>query len=141
MEFADDIDSHTRDGLYAICVGYIVDDAIILANDTYHMKLYLASGGTDPITKPYFINNACNAGNLEMAKLLIKYKVDISAGNYYGLLLASAKGHIDIVKLLLDHGADPVKYGNSLLIQAIRGNHREIAKLLFDHWLAGSNAK
>jgi hypothetical protein len=80
--------------------------------------------------------NACEKGDLEKVKLLLKEGADINTKNKYGwtpLMIACEKDNKEMVKLLLEKGAD-VKAkninGKSALVIAYYYGHQEIVKLL-----------
>lgn len=67
----------------------------------------------DGVTALYI---ACEAGNIELAKLLISRGADVSllvSWQRTPLYAANKGGHADIVKLLLDNGADPNQVAKS----------------------------
>ncbi|RWA66089.1 MAG: c-type cytochrome [Mesorhizobium sp.] len=67
----------------------------------------------DGVTALYI---ACEGGNVELARLLIKRGADVSlpvSWQRTPLYAANKGGHADIVKLLLDNGADPNQVAKS----------------------------
>ena len=79
---------------------------------------------------------AVNKENLEIVKLLIKYKADVNwkdGFNTSALMYAAAKGNKDIVIFLLDHGADINAndgHGNTVLSSAKESNKKELVALI-----------
>lgn len=79
--------------------------------------------------------------NIQIAKLLIQYGVDINKPDYFGntpLHFASKFGCDSIIKLLLEHGADINKVnisGRTPLAIAIIAGQNNIVKILLEHYI------
>jgi ankyrin repeat protein len=95
--------------------------------------------GRSPATmssKP--IGIACQNGDLEMVKLLVKYRVKVDtprANTLSPLDIAAQYGHHEIVKLLLQQGAKPDTPhvdDETALIQASQYGHTNVAEVLLD---------
>ena len=83
---------------------------------------------------------AADAGDMEMVKLLLRYRADPNIASDNGdtpLLFAAGDGYLDIVQLLLDHGARTgIQTGvnrNFPLLWAAHDGRLEIMQLLLDH--------
>ena len=80
---------------------------------------------------------ACNRGNLELVRELLKNGADINTfdvNNNTLLLIACENNNIDIVKLLLEKGANIEQHNNkgTPLLIACEMNHVDIVKLLLE---------
>jgi ankyrin repeat protein len=72
---------------------------------------------------------ACENGDLDKVKQLIKQGVDIHAGDDYALRLA-ANGHFDVIKYLVEHGAN-IHADNDRALQVAAGNgHHKVVNYL-----------
>jgi len=87
----------------------------------------------------YDLRDACEAGDLDKAKGLIKSGLDINETDEYGftaLHMACDNGHLEVVKEILAAGAklDPLVFDSYMmpLHFAVSKNHTAIAKLLIE---------
>lgn len=72
----------------------------------------------------------CRTGNLDMVRIMISQKADVTHDRNYPLQTASHYGNTDIVKYLVSIGADPFDRDNYASILASEYGHTDTLKYL-----------
>ena len=109
--------------------------ALMEASKNNHTKVVkrLLEAGANPDNRTFF--NACNNGNVEVVKILLKdYGIDPSSNDNIALLAACRGGNLKIVDLLLNHvSVDPSAQNNGALVIASEYGHLKVVKRLLAH--------
>ena len=109
--------------------------ALMEASKNNHTKVVkrLLEAGANPDNRTFF--NACNNGNVEVVKILLKdYGIDPSSNDNIALLAACRGGNLKIVDLLLnDPRVDPSAQNNGALIIASEYGHLKVVERLLSH--------
>lgn len=108
--------------LYDLCV----------KNDIEQVRLALQDTNNTTDISQYLIGIAWH-GHIEIAKILIEKRADVSYNDSSALVNACAFGHIKIVKLLLDHNADVHGRFEMPLRWAFTHAYNDIVKLLIQY--------
>jgi ankyrin repeat protein len=104
-----------------------------LLNDKADPNFIKAEG---PWMKVNMLITAVNSGNIEIVKILIANKADITwrdGFNTTAIMYAASKGNKEIVTLLLDNGADINDndgQGNTVLSAAKESKNKELVKFI-----------
>ncbi|MCK5605114.1 ankyrin repeat domain-containing protein [Candidatus Pacearchaeota archaeon] len=105
------------------------------------VKLLLDNGADVESFDNRAIRWASQSGRYEVVKLLIKYGANIHSSNNSALKDASYYGHYEVVKLLLDNGDDAHFYYKTELRLAKKSSHDDVVELLESHIKLKSNSK
>jgi hypothetical protein len=109
--------------------------ALMAASENNYTKVIklLLEAGANPDNRTFF--NACNNGNVEVVKILLKdYHIDPSSNDNIALLAACRGGNLKIVDLLLNHvSVYPSAQNNGALIIASEYGHLKVVERLLSH--------
>ncbi|MCC8377501.1 MAG: ankyrin repeat domain-containing protein [Rickettsia endosymbiont of Graphium doson] len=131
-----DVNAKDKDGFTPLFAAY-------RNHSTKITELLLEKGANpdviNPKTKSSILYNACNEGDLNIIKLLLKHKANPNLTTFNGttpLMAACEKGDLEIAALLLKNGADINKSnnnGDNALFLACKNGNLELVKMLVEN--------